>query len=144
MTDRPAWHWTAPWGMPIEEQREAAAAYVREFKEFIRADLALRFAQLGARNADLFSDIGNVPPPADRRRKPVHERALDPVELAARAVPLIRDIFEDYWTEGRDAGRVYRGHDPSAEEMAAEFGGVSLEDVEQRLKRATDRRPPLK
>jgi hypothetical protein len=131
MADRPAWRCRTD-----DEQAE--------FKQFVFADLELRFLQLGGRNADLIGSIGNAPPPADGRRKPAHVRALDPVELAARAVPLIREIFEDYWTEGRATGRLYRGHDPSAEEIAAEFGGVTIHDLEQRLKKAKHRRPDLK
>ncbi|MGN6156262.1 MAG: hypothetical protein ACTHN4_11110 [Sphingomicrobium sp.] len=131
MADRPAWRCRTD-----DEQAE--------FKHFVIADLELRFMQLGAPNADLIASVGNEPPPADRRRKPAHVRALDPVELAARAVPLIRDIFEDYWTEGRAKGRLYRGHDPSAEQIAAEFGGVTVEQLEQRLKKAKHRRPELK
>ena len=131
MADRPDWR------CRTKEEKE-------RFKEFIFSDLALRFVQMGGRNDELLTSIGKSPPPADRRRKPLYQRALDPVELAASAVPLIRDIFEDYWVEGRETGRLYRGHDPSAEELAAEFGGVSTKEVEQRLKRAKERRPQLK
>jgi hypothetical protein len=131
MADRPAWRCRTP------EECEA-------FKEFIFNDLTMRVAQLGARNAGEIEGSVNGERPADRRQKPWHVRALDPVELAAQAVPLIRDIFEDYWTEGRDAGRLYRGHDPSVEDMAAEFGGVTRHDLDQRLKKAKERRVTMK
>ena len=82
--------------------------------------------------------------PADGRRKPWHVRSLDAVELATLAVPLIREIFEDYWSEGRDGGRLYRGHDPSVEEIAAKFGEVDVEAVKTRLKQRKLRRTAIK
>lgn len=131
MPDRPAW-------------RCRTEAEKAEFTEFIISELALRFAKLGAWNADQMVSSLEGPHPTDRRQKPWHERALDPVELATVAVPIIREIFEDYWTQGRSAGRQYRGHDPSVEEIAAAYGAVSVTEVEQRLKRAKERRPHLK
>ena len=131
MADRPAW-------------RCRTAEECEQFKHFVFAELSLRFLQMGARNGATTFDSIDGPPPGDRRQKRWHVRALDPVELAAQALPLIRDIFEDYWTEGRDSGRLYRGHDPSAEDMAAEFGGVSRHELDQRLKKSKERRPALK
>lgn len=131
MKDRP------PWRCRTDIECKA-------FKAFIYDELALRFMLLGGRNANAISDSIDGPPPDDQRRKLWHLRALAPVELAARAVPLIRDIFEDYWAEGREAGRLYRGHDPSVEDMAAEFGEVTRHELEQRLKKAKERRPAFR
>lgn len=113
--------------------------------EFMVNELQLRFlieiAVPAASNLEASLRAGV---PADGRRKPWHVRSLDPVELAALAVPLIREIFEDYWSEGREGGRLYRGHDPSVEAIAAKFGEVSVEDVKSRLKRTRKRRPAVK
>lgn len=131
MADRP------PWRCRTEKEREW-------FTEFVINDLNLRYFQIGARNADKMTESLNTAPSRDRRQVPFHRRVVDPVELAAQAVPLIREIFEDYWPEGRETGRVYRGHDPSVEEIAATFGEVTADQVRQKLKKSKKRRPALK
>lgn len=131
MADRPAWRCQTP------EEREA-------FTEFVVQDLQMRTINFGARHASTFTERLAEPPPTDGREKPWHVRALSDAEFAANAVPLIREIFEDYWADGRQAGRLYRGHDPSAEMIAAEYAGVSVDDVERVLKRSKDKRPSWK
>lgn len=132
MADRP------PWRCHTEADRE-------HFIEFVINELHLRFiievAVPAAANLEASLSAGL---PEDGRRKPWHVRSLDPVELAALSVPLIREIFEDYWAEGREGGRLYRGHDPSVEEIAAQFGEVSVDEVKKRLKRTRERRPNVK
>lgn len=127
MADRPPWRCRTP-----EE--------VAEFKDFIIGELGLRFMLMGAQESELLNSIGSLPSPSDRRRKLPYQRKFDEVELAAKSVTLIREIFEDYWGEGRKGGRLYRGHDPSVEEMAEEFAGISAAKIKNRIKRGS-RRP---
>lgn len=122
------------WRCQTAEQRA-------DFTEFVLQELSLRMIQTGARNATSFTARLAEPLPTDGREKPWLVRAFDDAESAARAVPIIREIFEDYWADGREAGRVYRGHDPSAEMIAAEYAGVSVDDVERVLKRSKGKRP---
>lgn len=61
-------------------------------------------------------------------------RQFLPAEDAARTVTTVREIFEDYWDK-------WNRSDPSAEEIAAEYVGLKLEQVRTRKKRATSRRP---
>lgn len=113
--------------------------------EFVLNELQLRFMiEIAVPAAAKLESSLSAGKPDDGRRKPWHVRSLDPVELAALAVPLIREIFEDYWTEGREGGRQYRGHDPSVEFIAAQFGEVSEAEVKSRLKRTRTRRPKVK
>lgn len=113
------------------------------FMEFVIEDLKLRLMQHGAQTAGSLVTRLAEPLPTDRRAKPWFARAFDDAEQAARAVPLIREVFEDYWAEGRDAGRLYRRHDPTAEMIAAKFAGVPVEEVEKVLKWSKAKRPSL-
>lgn len=132
MADRP------PWRCRNDAERE-------HFMEFVINELHLRFIiEIAVPAAAKLEASLSVGPPADGRRKPWHVRSLDPAKLAALAVPIIREIFEDYWSEGREGGRLYRGHDPSVEEIAAKFGEVSVEDVKRQLKKAQGKRPVIK
>lgn len=128
MRDRPDWR------CRTEEQRAA-------FTDFVLQDLALRSMQAGAMAADLLQAALDAPASRDGREKPWLVRAFADAEQGARAVPLIREIFEDYWTEGRETGRQYRGHDPSAEQIAAIYAGCSIEQVQAALKKGKAKRP---
>jgi hypothetical protein len=131
LADRP------PWRCHTDDQRDW-------FMEFVIEELKLRMIYVARANADIFARGMEEPTPADGREKRWIARAFDDAESAARAVPIIREIFEDYWTEGREVGRVYRGHDPSAEMIAAKYANVSVHDVERVLKRSKKKRPAWK
>ena len=121
------------------------------FKAFIFVELDCRLsAQTAAmaaevqnpENEQLLLDMiaaGWSPPPSPKRgrgRPPLdpEERRLLPSEAAARLALVIREIFKEHW------GRWNRKR-PSAEEIAAEYVGLRLKQVETRKKRGPARRP---
>jgi len=153
------------WSVNRRQKADAEAAE-KAFKQFIFSELDRRIgAEVDAmaavaqsdETAALFAGLvasGNAPEP--ERWKVVPERhwvkapvlgrgrgrpKVDPVtreflpaEDAARTVTAVREIFEDYWNK-------WNRSDPSAEEIAAEYVGLKLEQVRTRKKRATSRRP---
>lgn len=131
MAERPAWR--------CRNAEEEAM-----FMDFMLQELSLRVMMDGALKGSVLTRHLNDPPPSDGRKKPWTVKAFADAENGARAVVMIREIFEDYWVEGREAGRQYRGHDPSAEQIAAAYVGCSVEDVQRVLKRSKAKRPSWK
>lgn len=131
MEDRPAWR--------CRNAEEVAA-----FMEFMLQELSLRVSMDGAEKAGVVMRHLEEPPPSDGREKPWMVKAFADAENGARVVEMIREIFEDYWVEGREAGRQYRGHDPSAEQIAAAFAGCSVEDVQRIQRKSKAKRPSWK
>lgn len=132
------------WNCPTPEKE-------REFKEFIFAELdrrlgadmdAMALALQGGEAEAEFTKLVRAgwtpdPPPKRGRGRPkVHpvEREFHAPEEGARLVPIIRDIFNDFW------GRRNRGR-PKVAEIAAEYAGTTAARVTGRMKRANYRRP---
>jgi hypothetical protein len=130
------------WNCPTPEAEEAFKAFI--FTELDRrigaeVDAAAALAQ-SHETAAMFEELvrsGWTPEPEPKRDgREVDDavRRFLPAEDGARLTMTIREVFEDYWDKWN------RGR-PSAEEIAAEYVGISLARVTTRKKRAKARRP---
>lgn len=135
---RPKWFCRTP-----EEEGEFMLFIFSELDRRIGAEVDALAAQAQSdETSALFDDLlqsgwlPQVEPKRSRGRPMVDNvvRQFLPAEDAARAATIVHEIFEDYWDKWNRAR-------PSADEIAAKYVGVRLAQLQNRKKRATDRRP---
>lgn len=130
------------WNCPTPEQEQGFKLFVfSELDRRIGAEIdALAAVAQSDDAARLFDELlrsgwtPELPEPRDGREVDNAVRRFLDAEEGARLTVTIREVFEDYWDKWN------RGR-PSAEELAAEYVGISMSRVRTRKKRATDRRP---
>lgn len=131
MADRPPWLAKKPaeglsyFDRPREIDK-LKAQHLERFREFMFAELDLRFVDAGIEHAHALARDNRdfvhwiaEPKPTDGRRKREVDKVFNANGFGAKAVMLIREVWEDYWDSVHSDAR---GDSPiSAEALAAEY-----------------------